>query len=214
MVTYFDFPALTETQKMDPKWCQKCVATGDAARARKGLQKTEKNNPAASKMDARWDHKLRKSVSAPKYVMCVWHSKNCGQLHIPLPGIPENTARKIPRNRCPPSSRHKTLKIIKIWKMYRKPCHLEVQLDVNLSSFFIPFSRKWAKVPQGCPSGAQGYHNGAPRSLQTHKKPPKCSPRVTKWTPGCHNGAPRMTKRSPKVTQSAKKTSQGLPKCY
>ena len=67
-------------------------------------------------------------------------------------------------------------------------------------------------MPQGCPNGAQGYHNGAPRSLQIHKKPPKCSPRVTKWTPGCHNGAPRITKRRPKVTQSAKKASQGLPK--
>ena len=69
-------------------------------------------------------------------------------------------------------------------------------------------------MPQGCPNGAQGYHNGAPRSLQIHKKPPKCSPRMTEWTPGCHNGAPRMTKRSPKVTQSAKKTQQDLPKCH
>ena len=83
-------------------------------------------------MDARWDHKLGKSVCVPKYVMCVWHNKNCGQIHVPLPGIPENIARKILRNRCPLSSRHNTHKIIKILNMYRKPSHLEVQLEVHL----------------------------------------------------------------------------------
>ena len=31
--------------------------------------------------------------------------------------------------------------------MYRKPSHLEVQLEVHLWPFFTPFSRKWAKVP-------------------------------------------------------------------
>jgi hypothetical protein len=127
---------------MDPKWCQKWVATADAARARKGLQKAEKRHPAASKMDARWNHKIRKSVSASKYVICVWHSKNCGQLHIPLPGLPENTARKIPRTRCTPSSRHNTLKIKKKIENVPKTVPFGGPLGGQIVSFFTPFSRK------------------------------------------------------------------------
>ena len=159
---------------MDPKWCQKWVATADAARARKGLQKTIKSHPAASKMDARWNHKLRKSVSAPKYVMCVWHNKNCGQLHIPLPGLPENTARKIPRNRCPPSSRHNTHKIIKLSKMCRKPSHFAVQLDVHLLHFSYLFPESGPK----CPKGAQVEPKDTTMEPQGNSKPTKSRPNV------------------------------------
>ena len=174
-------------------------------------------------MDARWDHKLRKSVSAPKYVMCVWHSKNCGQLHIPLPGIPENTARKIPRNRCPPSSRHNTLKTIKISKMYRKPSHLEVHLEVKLWAFSHLFPESEPK----CPKGAQMEPKDTTMEPQGHSKPTKSRikvlqgwqngpPGATTEPQGWQNGAPRspkVLKRRYKVFQSATKTLKCGPRC-
>ena len=94
-------------------------------------------------------------------------------------------------------------------------------ISVIFATFFEPFPKKWPQGsraapkgaqktqngPQGCPNGAQGCHNGAPRSPQIHKKPPKCAPRVTKWTPGGHNGA----QRSPKVR---KRRHKGPPKCH
>ena len=102
--------------------------------------------------------------------------------------------------------------------------------SVIFAIFFEPVPKKWPQGsraapksaqktqngPQGRPNGAQGCHNGAPRSPQIHKKPPKCAPRVTKWTPGCHNGAPRspkVLKRRHKALQSATKTPKCGPRC-
>ena len=103
-------------------------------------------------------------------------------------------------------------------------------ISVIFATFFEPFPKKGPQGsratpksaqktqngPQGCPNGAQGCHNGAPRSPQIHKKPPKCAPRVTKWTPGCHNGAPRspkVLKRRYKVSQSATERLKCGPRC-
>ena len=119
------------------------------------------------------------------------------------------------------------------------PQNLKISSKISLfwfqfRSFSLPFSSLFPKSghrgpgphpkvlkrhpngPQGCPNGAQGCHNGAPRSPQIHKKPPKCAPRVTKWTPRCHNGAPRspkVLKRRPKAIQSATKTPKCSPRC-
>ena len=153
-------------------------------------------------MDARWNHKLRKAVSAPKYVMCVWHSKNCGQLHIPLPGIPENSARKIPRNRCPPSSRHNTLKIIK----YKKCTQNRPIWRSSWKSICDFFDTFFQKVSQSAP------------------RVPKWSPRIPQWspkvTPNPQKAAqiyfkgdkidPRVPQRRPK---DDKTEPQDHPKC-
>ena len=172
-------------------------------------------------MDARWNHKLRKSVSATKYVMCVWHSKNCGQLHIPLPGIPENTARKIPRNRCPPSSRHNTLKIIKISKMYRKPLPFGGPVGSQFVTFFHTFFQevgqsaprvpKWRpRIPQWSPKVTPNPQKAA----QMYSKGDKMDPRVPQRSPKDYfKGTkmdPRVLQRSPK---DEKTEPQGHPKC-
>ena len=127
--------------------------------------------------------------------MCVWHNKNCGQIHIPLSGIPENTARKIPRNRCPPSSRSKTHKVMQISKMYRNRfiwrsswrsiCDL-------LHTFFQKVSQSAPLAPQVWPGGSKSYQNGAhgcqntnPGSSKRRPRVSKCSPRARKYIPNC-----------------------------
>ena len=66
--------------------------------------------------------------------------------------------------------------------------------------------KKTPKWFQGCPNGAQGSQDGAPRSPSKQKKQQMCTkgakmePQVSQWCP--------------KVPESAKLTQKGPPKCY
>ena len=140
--------------------------------------------------------------------MCVWHSKNCGRIHIPLSGLPQNTAKRTPRNQSPPSSRNNTNKMIKILKMYRKTSHLEVQLDLHL----CPFSHLFPESEPKCPTGSAGL-------ARSSKKLPKWRARVSKYCPrghqngarGCPNTARGSRKYVPRCT-FFQKVSQSAPR--
>jgi hypothetical protein len=73
---------------MEPKWCQKCVETVTPPGLEKAAQNHQKTIQQPPKLTPDGT-RIRKSGSATKYVMCVWHSKNCGQMHIPLSGLPQ-----------------------------------------------------------------------------------------------------------------------------
>ena len=130
-------------------------------------------------------------------MICVWHSKNRGQINIPLSGLPQNVTNKSYRNQSSPRSRNTTHKMIQVWNMYRKTCDLELQLDLHLGLFSHLFPQSEPK----CPTGSTGL-------ARISKKPLKSSPRVSKYGPPSIKVAPKGVQIQPAGPKNMFRESQ------
>jgi hypothetical protein len=135
-------------------------------------QRDKNNYPAASKTTSCWNQQIRKSGSAPNCVICVWHNKNWGQMHLPLSERPQNVAKRSHSNQSSLSSRNNTHNVAQLLQMFRKTCHLGTRIGSPCTTFFAPCSIKWIKMDQW-------LHRPGPWLQKTIKM----FPRVLKYGP-------------------------------
>ena len=119
--------------------------------------------------------------------MCVWHSQNRGQIHIPFSGLPQNTLNKNtqkPVSTKLPQSHPQNNKSIETRSnniSFRSPIGLPF---VTLSAFFQKVSQSAPLAPQARPGAPKSFQNKDygcqttdPGSSKWRLRVSKCSPR-------------------------------------
>ena len=149
--------------------------------------------------------------------MCVWHNKKRGQIHIPLSELPQDVAKRTPRNQSPPSSRNNTHKVKQISKMYWKTSNLELQLDLHLWLFSHLFPESEPK----CPTGSAGLARSSKKLPKKSYWVSKYGPRVIKMAAECVRMQPAgpknmLSKVTPRKMKGdrplgPRKVAQGCP---